>query len=443
MVRERLARRAWPRGRATALLRWLERCVVERPTRRDREGTKCVTLLLWNQHAMGGTVTTVLRQAAALAEIGWRVSVVSVIRHQGQEAPFHEPPQGVLTEVLVDRRALASGRGPLVRLQRWLDNRPPMLSHVSLGRERFGSLLLDLCVLAFVARRRGVIVGTRAGLNLTVARFGHPRGLRVWQEHLELRQYTPDVRRALQRHGQRVHAVACLTEADAASYRELFADEGPRVTVIPNSIPDELPEASPLDEHVVVALGRLEHTKGYDLLLDAFAMCVADFPGWRLRIVGAGRRQKKLASQIERLGLQNSVDLVGARKDVEAELRSASIFVMSSRFESFGMVLVEAMSVGLGIVSFDSRNGPREILRDERNALVAPTGDVEALAFGMGRLMADPDLRRSLGTQARRDVQRFTRSRVTSQWSALFQELNQPRSSVRPARTGTSAGRDV
>lgn len=382
-----------------------------------------VTFLLWNHHAMGGTVTTVLRQAGALAERGVDVSVVSVIRHAGQDVPFHTVPRGVTTKVLVDRRELAEGRGLSGAVARWLDGKPSATSQISWGRERFGSLLLDLRVMRFVLGRKGIVIGTRIGLNLAVARFGHPRAIRIWQEHLQLPHYEPAVQRSLGEHSRRVHAVVCLTEADADAYRRLLGSNGAAVRVIPNAIPDEFPDAASLVSKQVVAVGRLERMKGIDLLIRAFAECGGEFPDWRLRIVGTGRRHGDLEKLARDLQVDTQVVFVGRSRDVAAELQRASLFVLSSRFEPFGIVLIEAMSVGLAIASFDARNGPRDILRDGENALVAPTGDVGALADAMKQLMRDEELRRRLGTQAREDAKQYRLSSVTDQWASLFDEL--------------------
>ncbi len=405
------------------------------PVRSAPRGERSVTFLLWNAYAMGGTVRTVTRQAAALADRGVRVTIVSVLRHRSQPAPFFETHPSVTVECLVDRRALAARSGPFARLARWLDDRPNVLGHVSHGREPQASLLTDLAIVTRIARTRGVVVGTRMGLNIAVARFAHPSATTVVQEHLSLARYDAAVRRAAVRTFADVDVVACLTTHEADDYRAQLGGEGPAVLVIPNAIDDELPEASALSLPTVVSVGRLERGKGFHHLIDAFASLRDVHPGWQLRIVGEGRARRDLQAQIDELGLGDRVTLVGAVTDVDRELHGGSVFVCTSRFESFGLVLLEAMAVGLPIVSFEVPVGPRELLTHEREALLVPHGDVHALAQAMDRLMRDPELRGRLGGAGRRTATRYTLGPVTDRWEqALWPATSASRQRTRAGR---------
>lgn len=385
-----------------------------------------VTLFVWNAFSMGGTVRTVLRQAGALAAHGREVTIVSVLRHRSQDAPAFPFPLGVRVEVLVDRRQLARP-GPGGAVARWLDGRPRVFGAFSIGREWQASLLTDLRLVWRVLAARGMVVGTRIGLNLAIARFGHPAARTIAQEHLQLRRYSPATRRAIARHFPRLDAIACLTEGEADDYRRKFA-EGPRVVVVPNAIPDRLPPRADAAARRIVTVGRLAPSKRFHALVDAFAAVADAHPDWTLRIVGAGTERSRIAAAVERHGLAQRVELVGETPDVDAELAAASVFALSSRFESFGIVLLEAMAAGLAVVSIDCPRGPRELLTDGRNAL--KVADLGGLADGLDRLMRDESLRRRLGAAARRDVAAYGVDAVTRRWLELLGELEAPR----PAR---------
>lgn len=416
-------RRHVPPGLVRWVLALLAR-LLGPPTRRPRRtGHAPVTFVIWNVYATGGTVRTVLRQANALAERGRDVTVVSVLCHHYQKGPFFEVHPDVDLEILVDRHRLPEERGWRGRVRRSLDARPYLGQQFSLGREKQASALTDVLLLGRVARTRGVVVGTRIGINLAIARFARSGTATVAQEHLQLRRYAAEVRRAIDRSFPSLDLVVSLTHADAGDYLAAFPDGTPALAVVPNAIPDRLPPPADLDAHRVVSVGRLDPGKGQADLIDAFAIAAAEEPGWELHLVGEGRRRASLEERIEEVGLTDRVVLVGETKDVDGELRQASIFALTSHWESFGLVILEAMAVGLPVVSYATPIGPLELLDDGGNGLLAPVGDIPAVAAQLRRLMRDRELRAKLAARGRADAERFTLTAVTDRWTQLFDDL--------------------
>lgn len=380
---------------------------------------EAITFVIWNVASMGGTVRTVLRQAEALAERGHQVHILSVVRHRWQAEPFFAPPPGVQIEVLVDRRPeRVAARG---RFLRAAEARPAVWPQLSLGREQHATLATDLLIAGRLRRTRGVIVGTRIGLNLAIAQLAHPRARRIAQEHLSLEHYRPRVRRAIRRHFRDLDVVAVLTEHDARIYRDAL-DGGPPVVVIPNGIPDQLPPRSPLDTPVVLAVGRLTKVKGFDLLIDAFTRVAGDHPDWRLRIIGEGTptQRARLERQIADSPFADRIEAPGAVDDVDAELRRSAIFALSSRFESFGIVLLEALASGVPVVAFGCPVGPRELLTDEVDALVTEPGDVAGFATRLDRLMRDAELRDRLASGGRTTASGFGAATLAERWEPVL-----------------------
>jgi glycosyltransferase involved in cell wall biosynthesis len=404
------------------------------PSRRSRDGHLPVTLVIWNAYSSGGTVRTVVRQANALAERGRTVTVVSVVRHHYQARPFFDVHPDVRIEPLVDRHWLKAATGPKARLMRRLDRRPPFSTQFCFGREPQASLLTDVLLLGRVARTGGIVMGTRIGINLAIARAGRPSARRVAQEHLQLRRYVKPLRRAIHRSFPSLDAIVSLTHADADAYRRFLGDRSPIVAVVPNSIPDELPPAADLSARRVVSVGRLSVNKGVHRLVDAFALVADEFPDWELRIVGSGPRRDHVRAHVERRGLKDRVTMPGLSRDVDAELAQASVFALCSRFEAFGLVLLEAMAAGLAPVSFAVETGPVELLTHGHNGLLARPDSPRAFAEQLRQVMGDAELRERLGRQAREDAHAFTVAAVTDRWEDLFDELQ-----GRPTSTSSRA----
>jgi len=202
-----------------------------------------------------------------------------------------------------------------------------------------------------------------------------------------------------------------------------------RIHIIPNPvyvIPDaqERRRKSETAEHTIVAMGRLVHQKGFDLLLEAFKQCSSRFPHWSLAILGEGHERSALESLVTRLELHWRVRFAGLVENPPAVLRGADLFVMSSRFEGFPLALIEAMACGLPVISTDCPTGPSEIIRNHVDGILVPTGDAMKLADAMERLMAHPEERNGLAARAIGVYERFGIEAIMKLWDKLLADIS-------------------
>ena len=217
-------------------------------------------------------------------------------------------------------------------------------------------------------------------------------------------------------HLHRLDKLVVLTEKDREAWVELN-----NVVAIPDPLSLYPIGISPLTEKRVVAVARYSHEKGIDLLLKAWSIVEKRVSDWRLDVYGDGNRTP-YNQLIEELRIDNSRCVLHGRTDnVEAEYVNSSIFVLSSRFEGFGMVLTEAMACGLPVVSFDCPWGPRSIITDGDDGLLVENGNVEALAGSLTRLMDDADLLQRMAVRGVKNVQRFSVDYIAECWKELFE----------------------
>jgi glycosyltransferase involved in cell wall biosynthesis len=196
--------------------------------------------------------------------------------------------------------------------------------------------------------------------------------------------------------------------------------------VIPNPVAlTELDE--PADEpaasawpRTVMAMGRLEEEKAFDVLIHAFARLAVDFPDWGLTILGEGSERGRLESLVNELDLADRVRLPGALHEPFATLKKADLFVLSSRHEGFGNALVEAMACGVAVIATQCWHTPPEIVRQGVDGILVAPNDAEALTAAMADLMSDLDKRRRLAAEAVESAKRYDLGVVTQTWDALL-----------------------
>lgn len=193
--------------------------------------------------------------------------------------------------------------------------------------------------------------------------------------------------------------------------------------VIPNPLPFYPDSVATQRTKTVLAVGKQSYQKGYDLLLKSWSQLAPQFPEWQLHIYGKLDPQQGLESLATKLTITESVQFFPPSKTIAEKYNTAAVYVMSSRYEGFGMVLIEAMAHGLPCVTFDCPYGPSDIVKHEQTGYVVPNGDTEALANQLATLMNNESLREMMGIQARKEVLIYQMEPIGQRWINLFNSV--------------------
>lgn len=210
-----------------------------------------------------------------------------------------------------------------------------------------------------------------------------------------------------------------LTEEDKAYWGNM-----PNISVIPNAaLP--MPLKSDCTAKRVIAVGRLDYQKGFDRLINVWELVKKNSAseGWRLDIFGQGEWLDMLEEMIQSKGLSDSTKINVPTDEIAKEYAVSSILAMTSHYEGFPMVMIEAMSAGLPVVTFDYKCGPRDIISDGIDGLIVPDGDLNAFATALLGLMADDNRRKQMGSAATMVIDRYSEERVMLQWTSLFEKI--------------------
>lgn len=352
----------------------------------------------------GGAERVAVDLSAYWQRLGYRVSLVT---QMPSNTDIYTVPEGVGRHVMGTARD--SGGGLQGAIANW--------RRVRRLRKLIKKLKPD-CVLGMMttASVLAVMAAKGLGCRVIVSEHTHPPIQKLPESWQKMRRWAYP----------RAHAVVALTQGTARWLRDHVP--GSRVVVIPNAVRWPLQEQEPVvpvpdkgERLRLLAVGRLHPVKGFDLLIQAFAMVASYFPDWDLVIAGEGEERAALQKQIETAALQKRVQLVGRVGNIKDWYEQSDMYVLSSRSEGLSNTLLEAMASGLAVVAMDCDTGPREIIRDNIDGiLVNPPEDADALAAHLSDLMARPLKRAALARRAVDVRDRFSVPIVMAQWERLL-----------------------
>ena len=268
-----------------------------------------------------------------------------------------------------------------------------------------------------------IIISTRDIFNYWLSDFGKEKVLKIGWEHNHF-------------HDDYTYASNIVNSAKMLDYLVLVSSDLQKYynnelqkakcscVYIPNSI-DKIPDnVAELDNKRLVSVGRLSPEKGYLDLLKIYSQLVKDYPDWKLYIIGDGEERSKLEKFIEIHDLKDKVTLHGfqGKEYIDKILNKSSIYLMTSYTESFGIVLIEAMSHGVPCVAFDSAEGAREIIQSGNNGYLVKNRNFDAYKLKVKSLIEKKEERIRIGKLARESVNKYTSDKVGSEWISLIEE---------------------
>lgn len=266
-----------------------------------------------------------------------------------------------------------------------------------------------------------IIIATRDIFDEWLSEYGSDSALKIGWEHNHYHnnlKYAKSIVRA----NANLDYLVLVSEELRNFYESKLSQSKCRCVYIPNIVDDLPKNKSLLKEKRLVSVGRLSPEKGFIDLLKIFNFLLKNHPDWKLDIIGDGREKERLEKYIECHNLENNVVLHGFRdKDYIGKIfKKSSVYVMTSFTESFGIVLIEAMSYGIPCVAFDSAEGAREIINSGANGFLIKNRSFSAMIDAIENLMKDRNMRVKFGVVARNDSKKYTSSVVAKDWYDLL-----------------------
>lgn len=208
-----------------------------------------------------------------------------------------------------------------------------------------------------------------------------------------------------------------LTDED----KKLWGDM--RIKVIPNPLTFYPSKSTECEKKKVISVGRLEKQKGFDLLIDIWKNVSLHHSDWILEIYGSGSEKNALLKKVADLKLEKSIFFKGVTKNIKNKYLESSIYIFTSRFEGFGMVITEAMACGLPVVAFDSPCGPKDIISDGEDGYVVEFGNIDEMSKRVHELIIDDEKRKNMGRKAKENVKRYSEELIMKKWKTIYETL--------------------
>lgn len=212
--------------------------------------------------------------------------------------------------------------------------------------------------------------------------------------------------------------IVVLNKTDMKEYKRLF---GKKVVTIPNPVSFKLEGNSSLNNKKLISVGRYAPVKGFNYLIEAMELVIKKFPDVNLNIFGYDEGEKmKLENLITRKNLQKNIVLYDSISNIENEYLKADIFIMTSLYECFPMVLLEAKEAGLPIISFDCNSGPRDIVNDLEDGYLVEYLNIVKLSEKIIELLQDDEKRCKFGIKAKENVKEYHIENIIHKWEDLL-----------------------
>lgn len=349
-----------------------------------------IGIIIENISYKAGTERAVSNLANILNNVGHKVNIYSMYSNNGQKSGFYLDKNIKVTH----------------------------LTYQGNSKQRYFSYL-KLIKYINSLNDVDVFIGTTHAINCMLA-LSHTNAKKIGCEHFNYNQCPKVWRIIRKRFYPKLDAVVVLTKHDAMHYSFINPN---KLYVIQNSISKASDNLCDITSKTIISVGRLSYQKGFDLLLDVAKLVQKDLPDWKFEIYGDGEDKPKLLDKCKKLGLENYVFFKGRTDNVSDKMGKSSIYLMTSRFEGLPMVLIEAQSCGLPIISFDCPEGPSEVIHDGQDGFLIPFGNNELMSKQIVKLSKNLKLREQFNRNAFINSKQFSAKEISKKWVRLLKNI--------------------
>lgn len=381
-----------------------------------------ITFIAYNIYGVGGTVRTTVHSANMLSQLGYDVEIYSIKRTSA--VPTFELLPSVKVIPLFDSR-----RGKVFHpkskrifklIKKILMKIPSILIDKTEDLYPQFNLFIDIKLYRALKKMDSdVIISTFPSLNLLSLKYGPKKSYKIGQEHSQFDVHSKSLQKKIKKEYSKLDVLTCLSQEEAERYQNV--NNKINISIIPNATLVSK-KKSTLDNPYIITAGRLTEDKAFDKLIKIFANVHSKHPEWKLKIYGNGSERSNLIKLINDLKMNSHIKLLPPSKELGLEMEKSSIFALTSKYESFGMVLVESMAAGVPCISYASK-GPNLLIENGINGFIIEQDQEKEFCEKLIQLMERKDLRMKFATKSQETVSKYSYENVQKKWKDLIISL--------------------
>ncbi|MCW0952941.1 glycosyltransferase [Weissella ceti] len=371
-----------------------------------------VVFFVYNIHGIGGTVRTIVNQANFLVSKGFTVDIVS-LRFANKVTKFDIDPRINLIDLFTDGKD---------KKNEFFETPSEVFDATEPLFDRVNKQIDNALIEAIESYEDAFLVSTIPSISFALSDYAHENAITIAQEHSEIKSFEADVIEKMREKYNKLNYIITLNEASRAELQRMVGVSKEQTLAIPNGI-QVSKYTSTNKNKTMLTIGRLSEEKGFDRIPEIFSLISDEYPDWEVRIHGVGSEKEVIQSEINKYYLGDKVHIFPSTQKPDRDMAEGSIYLVPSRFESFGLTIIEALSAGLVPIAYKTQ-GSDFLIKDGYNGLLFEQDDVEGFAAGLSDLISNPEKRQELVRNGQATVNEYSMNTIGEKWVAFYEGIN-------------------
>lgn len=364
---------------------------------------------VYNIHGIGGTVRTIVNQANFLVSKGYDVEIVS-LRFANRVTKFDIDTRVKLVDLFNDSRD--EKKKTFDEKSKVFDPSEPLYNRINLQ--------IDQKLKERVSGYRNcVLVSTIPSISFVLPEYSQKSNVLIAQEHSDIDSFNSQILGKMREYYCKLKSIVVLSDEAKEKLHLLTGIQKNKIVVIPNGVLLSNYKSTNSNK-IIVAIGRLSEEKGFDRIPEIYSNIAKDHPDWEVRIYGEGGEKNRIEKEIDKYYLGDKIHIFPSTQNPYREISEGSIYLVTSRFESFGLTIVEALTSGVVPIAYETQ-GSVQLIQNKKNGITVPQDESKRFAEELANLISDSSLRSQYVKKGQDTVERYSMETIGKKWIKFYE----------------------
>ncbi|WP_270231646.1 glycosyltransferase [Lactococcus formosensis] len=368
-----------------------------------------IVFFVYNIHGIGGTVRTIVNQANFLVSKGYDVEIVS-LRFANRVTKFDIDTRVKLVDLFNDSRD--EKKKTFDEKSKVFDPSEPLYNRINLQ--------IDQKLKERVSGYRNcVLVSTIPSISFVLPEYSQKSNVLIAQEHSDIDSFNSQILGKMREYYCKLKSIVVLSDEAKEKLHLLTGIQKNKIVVIPNGVLLSNYKSTNSNK-IIVAIGRLSEEKGFDRIPEIYSNIAKDHPDWEVRIYGEGGEKNRIEKEIDKYYLGDKIHIFPSTQNPYREISEGSIYLVTSRFESFGLTIVEALTSGVVPIAYETQ-GSVQLIQNKKNGITVPQDESKRFAEELANLISDSSLRSQYVKKGQDTVERYSMETIGKKWIKFYE----------------------